>query len=106
MIRRLIGLVVFGLFAYAGWHLSVSWYHYQQFQDAVREAALFGHDKTDEVLKAQVMELAQQNNVPLDGGFITIQRQGDSVNISATYAELVSIVPGYKKRFEYTATTR
>ena len=105
MIRRLIGLIVFGLFAYAGWHVGLSWFHYQRFQDGVREAALFGRDKTDDVLRAQVMNLAQQNDVPLDDDFITIQRQTDKVRISATYAELVAVLPGYKKRFDYTVTT-
>ena len=101
MIRRLVGLLVFAAFLYAGWNLSVVWFHYQKFQDGVRDTALFGQGKSDDVLKQKVMDLATQNDVPLDPDYITIARAGGAVTITASYAQLVKILPGYTRRFDF-----
>jgi hypothetical protein len=110
MIRRLIGLVVFLLLAYAGYHAGMVWFHNQQFEDAVREIALFGNGKSDDVLKQSVMQAAADNNVPLDDQFIEIQRKtivgtNDHVIINVAYAVMVPIAPGKTYRWDFTYTT-
>jgi hypothetical protein len=42
MIKKLIGIVIFLLIANAGVRVGLVFFHDQQFQDAVRETALFG----------------------------------------------------------------
>ena len=111
MIRRLIGLVIFLLIANAGYHVGMVWFHNQQFEDAVREIALFGAGKSDDVLKASVMNAAADNQVPLDDDFIEISRRtvvgtNDHVTIKFSYAVMVPVVPGTTpRRFDFNYTT-
>ena len=110
MVRRLIGLVVFLLLAYAGWHVGMTWFHNQQLEDAVREIALFGAGKTDDALKASVMSAAAENQVPLDDDYIQISRRtivgaNDHVIIKFSYAVMVPIVPGQTHRFDFSYAT-
>ena len=110
MIRRLIGLVLFILLVYAGWYVGITWFHNEQFNDAVREIALFGAGKPDDALKDGVMKAAADNDVPLDDDFIEISRKtvvgaGDHVVIKVSYAKMVPIVPGHRRRFDFTYTT-
>lgn len=110
MIRRLIGLVVFLLVVYAGWHTGIVWFHNQQFEDTVREVALFGAGKSDDALKQSVMQAAADNQVPLDDDFIDIQRRtivgtNDHVIIKVSYAVMVPIVPGKRYRWEFSYAT-
>ena len=55
MIKKLIGIVIFLLIANAGIRVGLVFFHDQQFQDAVRETALFGASKPDEALRLQVL---------------------------------------------------
>ena len=110
MIKRIIGLVVFLLVANAGIRVGLVFFHDQQFKDAVREIALFGAGKSDEVLKSKVMAAAADNQIPLDPDFIDIQRKtivgaGDHVVIKVAYAVNVPVAPGYPRRFEFDYTT-
>jgi hypothetical protein len=111
MIKRLIGLVIFLLIVNAGYRVGMVWFHNQQFEDAVREIALFGAGKTDEALKASVMKAADDNQVPLDDDFIEISRRtvvgtNDHVTIKFSYAVMVPLVPGITpRRFDFSYST-
>ena len=110
MIKKLISLVVFLLLVNAGFRLGLAFFHDQQFKDAVREIALFGAAKPDEVLKQQVMEAATKNSVPLEPEFIEISRRSvvvpnDKVVIKVAYADMIQLAPGYARRFDFEYTT-
>lgn len=110
MIKKLVSLVVFLLVLNAGWRVGLAFFHDQQFKDAVREIALFGAGKPDEVLKQKVMEAASQNDVPLEPEYIEISRRqvvvpNDKVVIKVTYAEIIKIAPGYARRFDFDYTS-
>jgi hypothetical protein len=110
MVKRIISLIIFLLFANAGVRVGLVFFHDQQFRDAVREVALFGAGKPDEVLKNKIMELAGQNQIPLDQDFIEIARKtivgtGDHVVIRFSYAVMVPVAPGYPHRFDFEYTT-
>jgi hypothetical protein len=105
MLRRLVTLVVALAVAYAGWHLGKTWLHYQEFQDGVRDTALFGTGKSDDALRDRVMELAQRYAIPIDRDAIEIDRAG-SVKISTSYVERVPIVPGYQRPIQFDVRTR
>ena len=110
MIKRIIGIVVFLLVANAGFRVAIVFFHDQQFKDAVREIALFGAGKPDEVLKAAVMKSADANEIPLEPEYIEIARKtivgaGDHVVIKVTYAVLANVAPGYQQRFDFDYTS-
>ena len=110
MIKRIISIVVFLLLANAGVRVGLVLFRDQQFKDAVRDVALFGAGKPDAVLKNKIMELASENQVPLDSDFIEITRKtlvgtGDHVVIKVSYAVIVPVAPGYPRRFDFEYTT-
>ena len=113
MIKRIVSLLVFLLLLNAGIRVGFVFFHDQQFKDSVRELALFAGQppvKSDEVLRGKVMELAQENQVPLDADYIEIIRRsspgiGEKVTIKFSYAVLVSLAPGYQRRFDFEYQT-
>jgi hypothetical protein len=111
MIKRVISLVIFLLLANAAYRVGIVYFHDQQFKDAVGEVALFAGTKPEDALKAKVMDLAAENQIPLDPDFIEIGRKslvtpGDRVTIKYSYAVMIAVVPGYPRRFEFSYTTQ
>ena len=113
MIKRIVSLLVFLLLVNAAYHLGTVYFHDQEFKDAIREyAILCGQPppKPDEVIKAKVMDLAQENQIPLDPDYVEISRRsalglGEKVTIKFAYAVMVPIAPGYQRRFDFDYTT-
>jgi hypothetical protein len=110
MIKKVISLVVFLLLANAGIRVAFVYFHDQQFDDGLRELSLFSGNKTDEILRAKVLELAAQNQIPLDPDFVELTRKstpgiGDHAVIKVSYAVLVPVFPGSPRRFEFSYTT-
>jgi hypothetical protein len=110
MIKKVISFVVFLLVANAGVRVGMVYFHDQQFQDALRELSLFSGTKSPEIIKGKVMELAAQNQIPLDPDFIEITRTnvpgiGDHSTIKVSYAVNVPVVPGKLQRFQFDYAT-
>ena len=113
MIKRVLSVIVFLLLVNAGVRFGLVYLHDQQFKDAVRELALFAGQppaKTDEALRAKVMELAQENQIPLDPDYVEITRKalpglGEKVTIKFAYAVMVALAPGYQRRFDFDYIT-
>jgi hypothetical protein len=110
MIKKVISLIVFLVIANAAIRVSLVFFHDQQFKDAVRELSLFSGGKSEEIIRAQVMELASQNQIPLDPDFVEMVRKstpgiGDHFVIKVSYAVLVPIFPGKPRRFEFDYAT-
>lgn len=106
MLKKLISLAIFLAIAYATVNVGIVYIRYQQFKDAVRETALFAGTKTDDQLKARVMELAQRDTVPLDPEYVHIERVADRVVISASYVEMIKVLPGYQRQWQFDIVTR
>jgi len=112
MIKRVVSLIVVVLVANAILRLVIVVLHDQQFKYAVREPALFSAQppgKTDEVLRKNVMQLAQDNQIPLYPDFVEISRYqgdlGEKVTIKFRYATMVQVAPWYSRRFDFNYTT-
>lgn len=110
MIKKIISLIIFLLVLNAGVRLGVVYFHDQQFKDAVRELSLFSGGKPEETIKAKVMELAAQNQIPLDPDFVELTRKsspgiGDHLAIKVSYAVLVQVFPGNSRRFQFDYVT-
>jgi hypothetical protein len=110
MIKKIISLIVFLVAANAGIRVSIVYFHDEQFKDAVRELSLFSGGKAEEIVRAKVLELAAQNQIPLDPDFVELVRKsspgiGDHFVIKVAYAVMVPVLPGNPRRFEFDYTT-
>src|SRR5258708_5161596 len=107
MIKKTISLVVFLVLANAGLRVAIVYFHDQQFKDAVRELSLFSGGKSEEVIRAKVMELAAQNQIPLDPDFVELTRKVSSTKSGssgiwfwADFVELTrKVTPGVGDHF-------
>ena len=112
MIKRILGGLVFLLAMNAGVRVAFVNFNHQQFKDALTELSLFSGTKSEELVRASVMQLAAEHKIPLDPDFIEISRKnvpgiGDHSAIKVSYAVNVSLLPGAKpRRFEFDYSTR
>ena len=111
MIKRAVSLIIFLLLVNAGAKVGMVYFHHQQFKDALSELSLFSGVKSEEVVRAKVMELAAEHQIPLDPDFVEITRKnvpgiGDHSSIKVSYAKNVVVFPGTKpRRFQFDYTT-
>jgi len=113
MIKKIVSLIVFLLVVNAGVRVGLVYYHDQTFKDAVRDLALFAGEppaKTDDALRSKVLQLAQDNQIPLYPDFVEITRTnavgiGEKVTIKFAYAVLVPLAPGFTRRFDFNYVT-
>lgn len=110
MIKKIISLLIFLAVANAGVRLAVVYFHDQQFKDAIRELSLFSGGKSEEIIRAKVMEIARDNQIPLDPDFVELTRKvtpgvGDHIMIKVSYAIMVPVFPGNPRRFQFDYAT-
>jgi hypothetical protein len=110
MIKKVISLIIFLVLANAGVRVAIVYFHDQQFKDAVRELSLFSGGKAEELIRSKVLELAAQNQIPLDPDFVEMTRKitpgiGDHFVIKVSYAVMVEVFPGSPRRFQFDYTT-
>ena len=113
MIKRVVSVIIFLLLANAAVRVGFVFFHDQQLKDSVRELALFAGQppgKSDEALRAKVMDFAHENQVPLDPDYVEISRRaspgiGEKVTIKFSYAVMVPLATGYQRRFDFDYVT-
>jgi len=112
-IKRIVSLVIFLLLVVSGYRLGMVYFHDQEFKDACREYAILAGQppaKSDEVVRAKVMEMAQDHEIPLDPEYLEVSRRsspgiGDKITIKFSYAVNVQIAPGFQHRFDFDYVT-
>jgi hypothetical protein len=104
MLRKLVRLAVVLLIAHALYRFVPVYVHYQQFKDAVAEAALFAKDRPDAELLDRVMLLAERYRIPIDRDAVQITRDGQSTRVHATYEEHIEWLPRYRRAMPFTVS--
>jgi len=100
--KLIIKLLIVALVANAAWRIGSAYLSYYRFKDAVTEAAQFGRAKNDEQLRARVMELAQEYDIPLAENAVSVSRDINHTTIDASFERTIDVVPGYKRPFPFT----
>jgi hypothetical protein len=95
MIKLIIKLALAALIANATWHIGTAYLSYYRLKDAAREAALTPRINDDQ-LRDRVIDLASENDVPLDPDSVEIRRDKTHIYIDASYAQRVEVLPGYQ----------
>ncbi|HUU33392.1 MAG TPA: hypothetical protein VMW48_04975 [Vicinamibacterales bacterium] len=70
-----------------------SWNFYQ-FQDSVQQATLFSGKESPEQLKARVLGLANEQQVPLDTESLSVAFQATQARVKGSYTDEVRLLPG------------
>ena len=106
MIRRLVQLAIFLLFANALYQTVPIALHQFQFKDGLQDLALFSQKASDQELVDRVMTLAEEHNIPLDRDYVTVQRTMGQLVISAAYTETMTFFPGFPYTREFDVEAR
>jgi hypothetical protein len=102
VIKTILKLAIVALLANATWQaINAYWPHYK-FEDAVRSTAEYRGDRSDAQLRARILELAANYDVPLDGSELTVRREDSRTIVDATYVRAVDFVPGYTYRWPFS----
>jgi hypothetical protein len=102
MIRTLFKLAVVALLANAGWHVSQTWLMYFKFKDSVQTTVLHRGVMTDEQVRARILELAVQYDVPVAEESLSIKRLEKETIVHAEYTQPVELVPGFVYQWPFT----
>lgn len=107
MIKLLIKLAIVALVANAAWHLMSAYASYYKFKDAVQQTTLFGNDKTVEQLKARVLALATDYDLPIGEDDVTVRREQLRTTVDGSYSKTIEFAPGYSRpwTFEFHTDT-
>ena len=93
-LKALIALVIIVGGAYVGWELIPPYFHNYQFQDDLDDVArvnAYTH-KSDEDIKALVIQKADSNGIKLKEDAITITRNLDGMGITVHYNVHVDMI--------------
>jgi type III secretion system FlhB-like substrate exporter len=92
--KLLIKLVIAALVANALYRVGAEYLTYIKFRDAVRDAAMF-KARTDDELRARIMVLAEEYDIPLYEETVSIQRENRLVSVDAPYQKAIEVLPRY-----------
>ena len=102
MIKTIVKLAIVALIANATWQaLNAYWPHYK-FEDAVRSTVQYRGDRSDAQLRARILELAANYDVPLDEENLDVRRDQTHTIVDASYVRAVNLAPGYTLRWPFT----
>ncbi len=100
MIKFIIKLALSVLVANATWRIGSAYVSHYRFEDAVREAALTPR-VTDEQLRARIMELASENDAPLEAENLAITHGQSHVLVDASYVRPIEVLPGFPYAWQF-----
>jgi hypothetical protein len=92
--KLIIKLVIAALVANAVYRVGAEYLTYIKFRDAVRDAAMF-KAKTDDDLRARIMVLAGEYDIPLSEDTVSIERENRLVTVDAPYQKSIEVLPRY-----------
>jgi hypothetical protein len=102
VIKTIVKLALVALIANATWQaVNAYWPHYK-FEDAVRSTVQFRGDRTNEQLRARILELAVNYDVPVGEEDIEIRREEAHTIVDVSYVRQVNLAPGYTYRWPFT----
>ena len=103
MIKFLLKLAATGLIGYAVWHIGIAYAGDYRFRDATKQAALTPRI-TDAQLRARVLDLAEENSVPLDEGSLEVRRASSHIFVDVSYEVPVDVLPWYERAWPFAWT--
>jgi hypothetical protein len=96
--KTILKLLVVAVIANASWHAWLVYSSYFKFKDAI-EAEASRPNETDDELRARVLDLASEYDVPLSDDGFTLRRESPDVGeqhtiIEGSYSNTVEVLPG------------
>jgi hypothetical protein len=102
MIRLLVKLALAALIANAAWHVGSVYASYYKFKDAVQETTQYGAEKSDEELRARIVELGSEYDLPIDEDSFSLRRAGEHTITDGAFTRKIDVLPNYSYPWPFT----
>ena len=102
MIKLILKLAVVALLANASWRVGGAYVSHYKFIDSVEQAALFRGNKTDDVLKQRIFEIASDFDIPVTDDQVTLTTTEQHTIVDGGYTRTIEVAPGFKYPWEFT----
>lgn len=97
MVRTGIKLLIAALVLNAAYRVGMAYWQHYQFQDAVQRMAQFTERAvTADEIRLGVLELAAEQQIPLDPATLNITRAPRRIEVEAGYTRELEVLPGYR----------
>jgi hypothetical protein len=90
--KLLVKVAIAALIANAMFRVGTEYLTYIKFRDSIRDAAMF-KAHTDAELEVEIMELANDYDVPVQRDALTIRREARHVFVDGSYRKEIEIAP-------------
>jgi hypothetical protein len=102
MIRTAVKLAFVALLANATWQVFNAYWPHYKFKDAVTATTQYRGDKTDDQVRARILELAAQFDLPVMDETLTLRREDKHTIVDTSYEHPVEFFPGYIYKWPFT----
>ena len=103
--KLLIKLAIVALVANAAWHTMTAYVTNYKFKDAVQQTTQFGNDKSIDQLKARILALATDYDLPVGDDNIAVRREGQHTIVDCEYTKTIDLVPYYSREWKFAFHT-
>jgi hypothetical protein len=100
--RLLIKLALAALLANAAWRLGTAYASFYKFEDAVQEMTQYRAGKTDDELRARIVELGTEYDLPITDETFTLRREGDHTITDGTFKRPIDVIPSVPYPWPFT----
>lgn len=100
--KTLIKLAIAALVVNAAYQLGTAYWDHYKFQDAVQQVAQFAERESADVIKGRVLDLAAENDLPIDAASIEVTRAHRRIDIDGAYEREILLAPGYRRPWSFT----
>ena len=102
MIKLILKLALVALVANASWRVGSAYVAHYKFTDSVQQTALFRGNKTDDVLRQRIFELASDFDIPVMESDLTLMTAEHHTVVDGNYTRVIELVPGFKYPWAFT----
>jgi hypothetical protein len=102
MIRLLIKLAIAALIANAAWRVGSVYASFYKFKDAVQETTQYGADKDEAQLRARIVDLGAEYDLPITDDNFSLRRIGDHTITDGTFTRPIDVLPNYAYPWPFT----
>jgi hypothetical protein len=95
LIKTVIKLVIAVAIINAAVRSGVVAWKYYELKDSAQQAVLFGGSTPTEQLRTEILDKAEELNVPLELDGIDVRRDGDRTVAYASYVQPIELLPTY-----------
>jgi len=93
--RTVIKLLIALAIVNAATRVALAEASFYRLKDRAQELVTFGAEATPEEIQAQILQVAQGLNLPLDPAAIEVSRDGLHTTANASYTQPVEVFPNY-----------